>query len=580
MPRCAHAYVRIESTERHSTRRWHAICSSTLPAPCNRDETGTAEDESTCACPGPHAEPALERGVLWGKVIDNRRCIGCHACTVACKQEHSVPIGVTRTYVKQVEVGRFPDVSRHFQVTRCNQCSDPPCVNICPTGAMYQRPDGIVDFDRSACIGCQACIAACPYDAIYIDPVSNSAEKCNFCSHRVDAGLQPACVAVCPTQAIIVGDLNDPDSEIASIVTEHEVKVRKPEKRTDPKLFYVNGQASALDPSAASFGGMYPSVERQASSVAPGRPSNTGINGDRMPRPAESPGETAAAAILAYDNRHSAPWNWKVSAYTWTKSVAAGAVMVSAALGIAGRPLDRADELGVLGIAGLFLLMTVVLLVLDLSHPRRFFFTLTRPRWGSWVTRGAWIIGLFGAYIPAHAFMLAADFEGAAQVLRWVGAPLGAAAGAYTAFLFIQAKGRDLWQDHALPIHFLVRTALAGSAALVIVALIFGSSTPGIDLAHWILVGTLAGHLALLAGHLHTGRLSTDGRTAARNLTVGRFRTHFWSAAIAGTAAPMVLAAAFPSTGPVQAAAAILALTGLAAYEHAFVQAGQSVPLS
>ena len=139
---------------------------------------------------------------------------------------------------------------------------------------------------------------------------------------------------------------------------------------------------------------------------------------------------------------------------------------------------------------------------------------------------------------PAHAFMLAADFEGAAQVLRWVGGTAGSRCGAYTAFLFIQAKARDLWQDHALPIHFLVRTALAGSAALVIVALIFGSSTPGIDLAHWILVGTLAGHLALLAGHLHTGRLSTDGRTAARSLTGGRFRAHFWSAAIAGTAAP------------------------------------------
>src|SRR5690625_724115 len=114
----------------------------------------------------------------WVKVLDHTLCIGCHACTVACKAEHQVPLGVNRTYVKQVEAGRYPAVRRLFQVTRCNQCADPPCVPICPVTAMFQRPDGIVDFDTDVCIGCKACIAACPYDAIYIDPGSRSAEKC------------------------------------------------------------------------------------------------------------------------------------------------------------------------------------------------------------------------------------------------------------------------------------------------------------------------------------------------------------------------------------------------------------------
>jgi Fe-S-cluster-containing dehydrogenase component len=142
------------------------------------------------------AEPARVAGptagapVLWAKVIDHRKCIGCHACTVACKAEHGVPLGVNRTYVKQVEVGTWPHVRRHFQVTRCNQCDRPPCVEICPVTAMFRRPDGIVDFDRSVCIGCKACIAACPYDAIYMDPESLSAEKCNFCTHRIDLGLE------------------------------------------------------------------------------------------------------------------------------------------------------------------------------------------------------------------------------------------------------------------------------------------------------------------------------------------------------------------------------------------------------
>jgi Fe-S-cluster-containing dehydrogenase component len=153
----------------------------------------------------------------WVKVLDQTRCIGCHACTTACKSENEVPIGVTRTYVKSVDVGLFPQVRRAFQVTRCNQCEDAPCVAACPTQAMYRRPDGIVDFDKSICIGCKACMAACPYDAIFINPDDHSAEKCNFCAHRLDIGLEPACVTVCPTEAILVGDLNDPKKRLARV---------------------------------------------------------------------------------------------------------------------------------------------------------------------------------------------------------------------------------------------------------------------------------------------------------------------------------------------------------------------------
>ena len=106
----------------------------------------------------------------WVKLLDQSRCIGCHACTTACKSENEVPVGVTRTYVKSVDVGVFPQVRRAFQVTRCNQCEDAPCVAACPTQAMFRREDGIVDFDKGICIGCKACMAACPYDAIFINP--------------------------------------------------------------------------------------------------------------------------------------------------------------------------------------------------------------------------------------------------------------------------------------------------------------------------------------------------------------------------------------------------------------------------
>ncbi len=170
----------------------------------------------------------------WAKVIDHASCIGCHACTTACKSENEVPLAVTRTYVKSVDVGTFPRARRAFQAPRCTQCEASPCATACPTTAMYRRPDGIVDFDKSACIGCKACIAACPYDAIFINPEDHSAEKCNFCAHRIDVGLEPSCVTVCPTQAIMVGDMNDPSSRVAEMVHRQPVAVRRPVRRPGP----------------------------------------------------------------------------------------------------------------------------------------------------------------------------------------------------------------------------------------------------------------------------------------------------------------------------------------------------------
>ena len=183
-----------------------------------------------------------------GFVIDQTRCIGCHACTVACKEENRVPLGVFRTWVKYVEKGEFPNTRRHFAVLRCNHCDNAPCVTICPTVALYRRADGIVDFDRDRCIGCKSCMQACPYDALYIDPDTNTAAKCHFCAHRVERGLEPACVIVCPERAILTGDLDDPDSEVSRVIAREQVVVRKPEQGTRPKLFYVGADHATLAP--------------------------------------------------------------------------------------------------------------------------------------------------------------------------------------------------------------------------------------------------------------------------------------------------------------------------------------------
>ena len=208
----------------------------------------------------------------YGFVIDQRKCIGCHACTVACKEENQVPLGVNRTWVKYIEKGVFPDTRRYFSVMRCNHCDNAPCVTICPTVALYRRPDGIVDFDGERCIGCKSCMQACPYDALYIDPETKTAAKCHYCAHRVESGLEPACVVVCPVQAIVPGDLDDPHSTIARLVASQQTQVRKPEQGTRPKLYYLGAEAAALTPDMQERRGGY--LFSQVGSIpSPGQPN-------------------------------------------------------------------------------------------------------------------------------------------------------------------------------------------------------------------------------------------------------------------------------------------------------------------
>ena len=212
----------------------------------------------------------------YGFVIDQRKCIGCHACTVACKEENQVPLGVNRTWVKYIEKGTFPDTRRYFSVMRCNHCDNAPCVTICPTVALYRRPDGIVDFDGDRCIGCKSCMQACPYDALYIDPETQTAAKCHYCAHRIEVDLEPACVIVCPVQAIVPGDLDDPNSRIARLVASQQVAVRKPEQGTQPKLFYLGADEASLTPAMQERGGRYAFAEGSRIPT-PGRPNVAGF---------------------------------------------------------------------------------------------------------------------------------------------------------------------------------------------------------------------------------------------------------------------------------------------------------------
>jgi Fe-S-cluster-containing dehydrogenase component/formate-dependent nitrite reductase membrane component NrfD len=506
--------------------------------------------------------------VRWAKVVDHTRCIGCHACSTACKSENQVPIGVHRTYVKYVDVGRFPQARRAFQVTRCNQCAEPPCVEACPTAAMHQRPDGIVDFDKRVCVGCKACLAACPYDAIFINPEDGSAEKCNFCAQRLDIGLEPACVVVCPTEAILVGDLNDGTSRVSETVGRDIVAVRRPEKETRPKLFYKGAHQATLDPIAARRppGGIFlwseqGSVPHQVTSGHPRTPNN------------------AAAAMLAYDVPHRAPWDWRVSLYTWTKGVAAGAWLVAALLMLAGA-IGRASPLWVWAaplVAAVSLAATGALLVADLDHPERFYMVLTRPQWRSWLARGGVLISAYGAVLALHLLAARMDVGGgprlaAMNVALVAGLPLAVLSAVYTAWLFAQAKGRDLWQSPLLPPQLLLQACLAGSSALVAVAALV--EPDAVSALARVAAGATLLHLLLVAGEATMTHGTAHARLAAWEMTSGRYAVFFRSGLALQSLGAAVLVVA---PGPPGAA---LALGGLLAFEHAFVQAGQSVPLA
>jgi Fe-S-cluster-containing dehydrogenase component/formate-dependent nitrite reductase membrane component NrfD len=510
----------------------------------------------------------------WAKVIDQTLCIGCHACTTACKSENLVPLGVTRTYVKHVDVGRWPQARRAHQVTRCNQCAHAPCVAACPTTAMFKRADGIVDFDKSICIGCKACMAACPYDAIFINPEDHSAEKCNFCAHRIDIGLEPACVVVCPVEAILVGDMNDANSRVAHYVNREAVQVRRPEKETLPKLFYKGAHQATLDPLAARRpdGDLFMWSEQKTGTdiVNSGTPD---IN------------NTSAAALLAYDVPHSIPWDWRVSLYTWTKGIAAGAYLVPAllfALAIIERPAAFLSGTPLPGVrhplwlwwspivSGVFLAVTGALLIWDLEHPARFYMILTRPQWRSWLVKGAFIIAGYSLVLALHFL---ASLAGSITIQTWLilpGLPLGVLTAIYTAYLFAQAKARDLWQSPLLPPHLFVQSLLAGSAALLLLAA-WLDPFAAVPLT-WILSATSLIHLLMVWGEVSLTHPTAHARLAVREMTRGRYAAFFWTGIL------LVLACVFaPWLG---VAAPPLALIGLALHEHAYVQAGQSVPLA
>lgn len=200
----------------------------------------------------------------YGMGVDVDRCIGCGQCVEACKRENDVPRDpfYFRTWVERYVVNTegettvdspnggiagFPatvsekGILRTFFVPKlCNQCANPPCVQVCPVGATFSTEDGVVLVDEDYCIGCRYCIQACPYGARFLDPRTHTADKCTFCYHRVVQGLLPACVEVCPTGARVFGDLRQRSSPLARFNRLNKIQVLKPYLNTEPKVYYAN----------------------------------------------------------------------------------------------------------------------------------------------------------------------------------------------------------------------------------------------------------------------------------------------------------------------------------------------------
>ncbi|MBL7775326.1 MAG: 4Fe-4S dicluster domain-containing protein [Saprospiraceae bacterium] len=539
----------------------------------------------------------------YGFIIDNRKCIGCHACTTACKSEHEVPVGVFRTWVKQVEKGTFPNTRRVFSVLRCNHCTDAPCVEICPVEALYTRPDGIVDFDKNRCIGCKSCMQACPYDALYIDPDTHTAAKCNYCAHRVDVGLEPACVVVCPEHAIISGDMEDPNSEISQTLSRHQTTVRKPEKATVPNLYYIDGDAFSLSPGAAEqpqeqlwsaqtrgVGHFAKHTERlawQGEDLVRELMEKSAMSVEPAASGEFSPPKSIEV-LTGHNNArrvYNAPgkgtlWGWEVPAYVTTKAVAAGVYFLAVWINLSqfGKLWTAAFFQISLGVSLFFLLLTTALLVKDLDQPRRFLYVLLRPQWRSWLVRGGYALSLFGGLLTLQLAASLLGYEGLVGWLTLPGLALALIVAVYTAFLFAQARGRDFWQSPVLPLHMLVHSLMAGGASFVLLSG-FGVLDAGSWPTAFVLIGVALNLLVLLV-ELTIGHPTADAKAVVGMILKGKYRFEFWRIIVACNLLPAVALWLDPANAITEVLAGILVLWGIYRLEKIWIEAPQRIALS
>jgi len=508
-----------------------------------------------------------------GFVIDHSRCIGCHACTIACKSENGVPVGDFRTWVKYTETGTFPTVRRDFAVLRCNQCTDAPCVTICPVTALDKRPDGIVDVDPEQCIGCKGCMHGCPYDALYINEATGTAEKCHFCAHRTEQGLAPACAVVCPTEAIIPGDFDDPESRVSRMRDEHALTARKTEAGTGPNVLYREVGEAGIDPGLTN--------------LSEGFIWSENPTGDRVDAQLFEAMEERADARTVYDVPRKQLWGGKITGYLFAKSVAAGAFLAGwVSQLLHNDPVEwLAAGYAMTGLT--FLMITGALLVADLKRPSRFWKILVRPNWSSWLARGTYLIVVYSALLcvwVAMPFLPVEPSDAVYHSLGWTTCVLAALTACYTGWLFAQAKGRVFWMKRGYWAHLIAQAFVAGAAMIMVLIGFFAAGSEDMRHLGSVLVVSLVVHYLFIKseGRMAPARREEEYGRVIRLITEGPFSRRHLASLVLGVVLPVGLVAMSQMLGLyiLEPVAGALALIGLWIEKDTFVRAGQALPIS
>lgn len=466
----------------------------------------------------------------YGMVIDLDRCVGCHACTAACRAEHATPPGVRWTRVAQVDEGVYPRVRRSFVPRGCMHCAKPPCVEVCPTGASYKRPDGVVLVDRSRCIGCKTCVLACPYDArSFVDGLATyfpegptpyerarpggehergTVEKCTFCVERIAAGLQPACVETCPTKARYFGDLEDAESEVSRLAGGPRAVLPSPEWRTEPSVSYLLPYVRGAD--------------------GPG--GSTAPEGEIPDQAAAASGPSAAAESEAAPGRGQTEWGWNVALYLALSSAGAGAYLAwqvaqafDATWGVAARP-GVALAIALVALGALFVLS-------DLGRWSRFYLAVLRVG-SSWESRAFVILSAFGVLGLAQIATWLVPLGGWDTPLSWALALLALTLLPYGGLLLSSLRAFPLWTHPFQVALFVVSALLAGSGVLALDPLgalsaeqmrSFGLSGAALGALEAVLLAALLWRLQASGG---------AGLASARALVVGTVARQFWVGAV------------------------------------------------
>jgi formate-dependent nitrite reductase membrane component NrfD len=398
-------------------------------------------------------------------------------------------------------------------------------------------------------------------------------EKCHFCAHRIEKGLEPACVTVCPVGAIIPGDFHDPESQVSLLKRAQKLKTRRPEQKTGPNVFYIGASEVALQPGVAEKPKQYMWSQRR-----PTKPEAW---------PTEVGSDPEAREVLNAD--HKVEWGWPVALYLLTKGIAGGAAMIAPFFSLFGQsasvPWWAPETIGLV-----FMLVTVFLLIEDLKKPMHFYKLFTRPNWDSWLVKGGIVLTVFGllsAAILAIGALHHVNFsdsrpwpgeaDGLIQGLRWANLFVGALVAGYTAFLFKQCKGRDLWEEPGLLWHLLAQSVTAGAAFY----LLFGTG-------NWVSIGAFTlGVLTLMVLHSFQER-HAEGTSNLQQARGFLKESGFYNVSRVQGLLLIPVFIIFQVVGRVPSSILLLpfAILGLASlallflYERAFVRAGQLPPLS